>query len=111
MPGVLREGDQQRLVAGEMIEHAGEEVRVARGLADLLRADAGDGEEAAELLGLRGEERQRRDGERLGCLAPRAALAAADLAALHGANPRDRKLACCVATCGSFSNPALAGRG
>ncbi len=81
---LLREGDQQRLVAGEMVEHAGEEVRIAGGIADVARADAGGGEKAAEMLGLGGEERQRRDGERLRRLAPRAVLAAADFAAVHG---------------------------
>ena len=37
MPCLLREGDQQRLVAGKMIEHAGEEARVAGGVADVRR--------------------------------------------------------------------------
>ena len=43
----------------KMVEHAGEEVRIARGLADRLGADAGRGQESAEPLGLAGEEGQR----------------------------------------------------
>ena len=39
-----------------MVEHAGEESRVGGGLANLLRADAGQREEAAEPLGIGGEE-------------------------------------------------------
>ena len=73
MPLLPREREQQRLVAGEVVEHAGEEAPVARGLADSLRADAGGGEKAAELLRLGGEEGQRRNRQRLGRLAPGAA--------------------------------------
>src|SRR5262249_44632246 len=49
----------------------------------LGRADAGGGEESAEVLGLGGEIGQRRNRERLGGLAADAVLAAADLAAFH----------------------------
>ena len=41
MPACLREGEQQRLVAADVVEHAGQEARLARGGADLVRADAG----------------------------------------------------------------------
>ena len=74
---------------GEMVEHAREEARFACGLADLLRPDAAYGKKAAELLRLGGKIRQRRDGKRLGRLAPGAAIFVAEsAAAVHGRSPR-----------------------
>src|SRR5687767_8836402 len=43
-----REFGQQPFVAGEVVEHAEQEVRLARGVAQRLRLQSGDGEEAAE---------------------------------------------------------------
>jgi len=38
---VLREGDQQRLVAGKIIQHAGQKAAVAGGIAEALYTTAG----------------------------------------------------------------------
>ena len=51
--GLGGKGDEQRFVGGQIVEHAGQEARLARGGANLGRADAGDGEEAAEPLARR----------------------------------------------------------
>jgi hypothetical protein len=45
------DGAQQRLVAGDIIEHAGEEVRRARRRANVAGADAGERQEAFEMSG------------------------------------------------------------
>ena len=60
------EGKQQPLVAGDVIEHAGEKLRLARRIADGFGADSGHRQEAAEPLGLGGDEAERRDRERFG---------------------------------------------
>ena len=61
-PGLGGKGGGQPLVGGEVVEHAGQEPRLARGGANLGRADAGDGEEAPEPLAVPGDE-----GKRLNC--------------------------------------------
>ena len=67
---VLREGDQQRLVSGKVVEHAAEEARIARRSSDVIWADAGGGQEAAKMFGLRREKAKRCNGQRLGGLVP-----------------------------------------
>src|SRR5262245_21593682 len=57
---------QQRLVGREVIEHAEEKLRLARGRADGIGADSGDRQEAAESLGLAGDETERGNGEVFG---------------------------------------------
>lgn len=51
--------DQQRLLAGKIIEHAGKEIGLARGGPDPVRADAGDREKPADPLRLPSEESKR----------------------------------------------------
>ena len=55
----LAKGGQQPLVGENVVEHANEEVRLARRGANPLRADSTVGEEAAEPLGIRGDEAKR----------------------------------------------------
>jgi len=47
---------QQPIVAGEVIEHAEQEIRLARGIPQRLRADTGQRQEAVEPLGVVGQE-------------------------------------------------------
>src|SRR5713101_4070414 len=60
------EGQQQRLVARDVVEHAGKELRLARGIADGARTNSGYRQKAAEPLGLGGDESKRRDRELFG---------------------------------------------
>src|SRR6266571_5111537 len=57
---------QQRLVGREVIEHAEEKLRLARGRADGIGADSGRCQEPAEPLGLAGDETERGNGEIFG---------------------------------------------
>src|SRR5262245_40421702 len=57
---------QQRLVGREVIEHAEEKLRLARGRADGIGADSGYRQEAAEPLGLAGDETERGNGKIFG---------------------------------------------
>ena len=54
------EGEQQRLVGGDIVEHGGEKARVGRRLAQIVRAEAGQREEPLEPLGIGGEKAQAR---------------------------------------------------
>ena len=55
-PDMLGNREQQRLVGGDVVEHAGEERRIGRGLADSVGADARKAEEPAQPLGVLGQE-------------------------------------------------------
>src|SRR5262245_54320840 len=57
---------QQRLVGCEMVEDAEEKSRLARGRANGIGADPGHRQEAAEPLGLAGDETERGNGEIFG---------------------------------------------
>src|SRR5690348_4843673 len=81
-----REGAQQRLVAGEVIEHAGEKPRLARGRADRIGSNSGYRQEAAEPFGVGGDETERRDRQRLGSFPLRLALRRAPIP--HLQSPR-----------------------
>ena len=48
--------DKPVIVGGQMIEHADEEIGLLRGSPQRLRIDAAQGKEAAEPVGLRGDE-------------------------------------------------------
>src|SRR5262249_62081438 len=61
-----RKRQQQRLIGREVIEHAEEELRLARGRADRIGTDSGHGQEAAEPLRLTGDEAECGDGEIFG---------------------------------------------
>ena len=61
-PVSAAKADKQALIAGQMVQDADQEARLLRGGANLGRADAGDGEEAAEPLAVPGNE-----GKRLNC--------------------------------------------
>ncbi len=77
-PGVLREGDQQRLVAGKMVEHAVRKLRSRAGCGSgrgRCRWRRGTGRGAR----FRRQKRQRCDGKRLGRLALHPVFAAAGL--------------------------------
>ena len=67
-----------------MIEHAGQELRIAGGAADFVGANASRGEEATEVLRLGGEVGQRLDSEPFGRLAAGAVFAASGFAVFHG---------------------------
>src|SRR5262245_26397509 len=66
-----RDGEQQGLVTSDIIEHAGEEAWAASRGANLAGTDAGEGEEAREVLGIAGEIAERRDRQRRGRLLAR----------------------------------------
>ncbi len=53
---MLGEVEQQRLVSGDVVQHAGKELRVAGGIPNRGRTDAGRGEEATEPLAISGNE-------------------------------------------------------
>jgi len=56
---MVSEGEEQRLVAGEVVENAGQEMRrMCRG-AQVGRADSRSGKKTAEPLGVCGDERKR----------------------------------------------------
>ena len=57
--GLGGKGRQQALVGRQVVEHADQEAGLARGGANLGRADAGDGEEAPEPLAIPGDEGKR----------------------------------------------------
>ena len=57
---------QQPLVAGEMIEHAEQEVRFARGVTQRLGADAGQRQEPVQLFGVLGQEGEGLNRHRFG---------------------------------------------
>ena len=61
-----RKRKQLRLIGCEVIEHAEEELRLARGRADRIGTDSGHGQEAAEPLRLTGDEAERGDSEIFG---------------------------------------------
>src|SRR5262249_15441052 len=61
------EGAQQLLVSDEVSEPACKKLRLARGGADRVRADAGHRQEPAEALGFGCDEAERHDGEFPGC--------------------------------------------
>jgi hypothetical protein len=63
-PGAVGKRHQETLVAQHMVEHACQKTRFARGLADILMRDAGDGEERAEALRLFGKEAKRLNCQR-----------------------------------------------
>ena len=63
-PGLGGESGDQRLVGGEVLQHAGEEARLGGGRANLGRPDAGCREKAAQPFRLAGDE-----GKRLNCQA------------------------------------------
>ena len=62
------EGDEQRLVGGEMVEDGGEKSRRGRRLTQIVRPEARQGEKPGEPLRFGGEEAQRVDRDRLGAL-------------------------------------------
>ena len=62
------EGDEQRLVGGEMVEDGGEKSRRSRRLAQIVRPEARQGEKPGEPFRFGGEEAQRGDRDRLGAL-------------------------------------------
>ena len=62
-PGMLGDREQQRLVRGDMVEHAGEEGRIGRGLPDSVRPNARQAEEPAQPLGVLGEESERLESQ------------------------------------------------
>ncbi len=57
--------------AGDIVEHAGEEVRRAGRRSDVAGTDAGEREETLEVLGIAGEIAERRDRQRRGRLLAR----------------------------------------
>src|SRR5262245_30915506 len=59
---LVGEGDEQRLIAHEVVEDAKQEIRLTRGRPDRFRPDAGDGQEPTEPLPVARDEAQRRDG-------------------------------------------------
>src|SRR5262249_9842448 len=61
---------EQRLVGCEMVEDAEEKLRLARRRANGIGADSGHRQEAAEPLGLAGDEAERGNGEIFGRRAP-----------------------------------------
>jgi len=62
-------GQEIRLVGHEVIEHGGQEGRVAGRLPDRLRTEAGQAQEPAQPLGLGRDKRKRAHGEGFGLLA------------------------------------------
>jgi len=66
-----RDGAQQGLVPGDIVEHAFEEVRRAGRNSDVAGADASEREEAREVLRIAGEIAERRDRQRRGRLLAR----------------------------------------
>ena len=60
---MLRDCEQQRLVGGDVVEHAGEEARIGRGFPDPVGADPCKTEEPAEPLFVLGEEPKRLNRE------------------------------------------------
>ena len=66
-----RDGAQQGLVPGDIVEHACEEIRRAGGSANVAGTDAGEREEALEVLGIAGEIAERLDRQRRGRLLAR----------------------------------------
>ena len=68
------EGDEQRLVARDVIEHAEEKVRLARGHTQRLRPDPAQRQEPAKLFGLAGDEAERGNGKRCRRVRPRVDL-------------------------------------
>jgi hypothetical protein len=69
--GVGSDGAQQRLVPGDIVEHAGEEVRRARRNPDVGGTDAGEREESLEVRGIAGEITERGDRQGRGRLLAR----------------------------------------
>ncbi len=57
--GILREGDQQRLVRQQMVDDAGQELRLRRASSRVFRRRAGRQQEALEAVVVAGEECQR----------------------------------------------------
>src|SRR5436853_4981471 len=76
---LVGKGQEQPLVAHQVIEDAEEEIRVAGGIPDRFRPDAGGGEEPAKPFRLARDEAQRRYRKRSGglLLFPRINLAPA----------------------------------
>ncbi len=92
MPACWAKAISSGSLRGDVVEHAGQELRIAGGAADVARADAGGGEEAAEVLRLGGEVRQRRDGEPFGRFAAGAVFAASGFGVFHGRRDSPGKL-------------------
>ena len=63
-PRAVGEGHQETLVAEHMVEDAAKKARLARRVADRVRADAGRGEEGAEPLRFLGDEGKRLNRKR-----------------------------------------------
>jgi hypothetical protein len=62
------EGDEQRLVGGEVIEHGAEKSRRGRRLTQIVRPEARQCEKSSKPLRLCGEEAQSGDRDRLGAV-------------------------------------------
>ena len=57
--GFLRKAHQRRLMRDDELQHAGQEARLPRRLADRLRLDAGDRQETRQELRIGGDEAER----------------------------------------------------
>ena len=64
-PLVGGEGQQQRLVGEQIVEHRGEKAGIGGGGAQIFRAEAGKREKARQPIGLGGEKAERGDRELL----------------------------------------------
>src|SRR4051812_38497116 len=67
--GMFGKGDEQRLVAGEIVDDAAEKAGRLRGAAKIGRANARQGEETTEILGPFGEEGEGQNGHPFGLFA------------------------------------------
>jgi hypothetical protein len=67
--GIGRERDQEHFIAAQVVENPDQKALLRGRLAQISGIEAGKGEEAAQALGLAGDEFQGRDGEILGVAA------------------------------------------